>query len=108
MRINTLLQALALTATARAQCPYMDGRMKLDKRDGSETQRLPGDDGFMEQFELEKGEGQYMTTDTGVRVDDRTSLKAGHRGPSLLEDFIVREKLTAFDHERIPERPGWC
>ncbi len=49
--------------------------------------------------------GQLMTTDHGVKInDDQNSLKAGERGPSLLEDFILREKLTHFDHERIPER----
>jgi catalase len=49
--------------------------------------------------------GQFMTTDHGVRIsDDQNSLKAGERGPSLLEDFIMREKITHFDHERIPER----
>jgi catalase len=46
-----------------------------------------------------------MTTDQGVRInDDNNTLKAGGRGPSLLEDFIMREKITHFDHERIPER----
>jgi catalase len=40
-----------------------------------------------------------------VRINDnQNSLKAGDRGPSLLEDFILREKITHFDHERIPER----
>jgi catalase len=49
--------------------------------------------------------GEFMTTDHGVRIsDDQNSLKAGERGPSLLEDFIMREKITHFDHERIPER----
>ena len=49
--------------------------------------------------------GQYLTTDQGLRInDDQNSLKAGERGPSLLEDFILREKITHFDHERIPER----
>jgi catalase len=48
---------------------------------------------------------QFMTTNHGVRInDDQNSLKAGERGPSLLEDFILREKITHFDHERIPER----
>jgi len=46
-----------------------------------------------------------LTTNQGVRInDDNNSLKAGERGPSLLEDFILREKITHFDHERIPER----
>ena len=49
--------------------------------------------------------GQFMTTNFGTRInDDQNSLKAGERGPSLLEDFILREKITHFDHERIPER----
>ncbi len=48
---------------------------------------------------------QFMTTNTGVKVnDDQNSLKAGDRGPTLMEDFIFREKMTHFDHERIPER----
>lgn len=51
------------------------------------------------------GTNKFMTTDQGVRInDDNNSLKAGERGPSLLEDFILREKITHFDHERIPER----
>ncbi|MEV4557962.1 catalase [Kitasatospora sp. NPDC049285] len=46
-----------------------------------------------------------LTTDQGVRVDDTdNSLTVGERGPTLLEDFQLREKLTHFDHERIPER----
>jgi catalase len=50
-------------------------------------------------------EGQFLTTNQGVRVgDNQDSLKAGLRGPTLLEDFILREKITHFDHERIPER----
>ncbi|TCC88028.1 catalase [Pedobacter frigiditerrae] len=48
---------------------------------------------------------QKMTTDHGVGInDDQNSLKAGDRGATLLEDFILREKITHFDHERIPER----
>ncbi|QKG26809.1 catalase [Actinomadura verrucosospora] len=46
-----------------------------------------------------------LTTDQGVRVDDTdNSLTVGERGPSLMEDFHLREKITHFDHERIPER----
>jgi len=49
--------------------------------------------------------GQRLTTNQGVLVaDNQNSLKAGLRGPALLEDFILREKITHFDHERIPER----
>ncbi|MGN7887735.1 catalase [Dyadobacter sp. 22481] len=54
---------------------------------------------------MEDSTGELMNTNTGVRVnDDQNSLKAGDRGASLLEDFILREKITHFDHERIPER----
>jgi catalase len=49
--------------------------------------------------------GRALTTNQGVAVaDNQSSLKAGLRGPTLLEDFILREKITHFDHERIPER----
>jgi len=48
---------------------------------------------------------RVLTTNQGVPVaDNQNSLKAGLRGPALLEDFILREKITHFDHERIPER----
>jgi len=48
---------------------------------------------------------QALTTNQGVLIaDNQNTLKAGLRGPSLLEDFILREKITHFDHERIPER----
>ena len=47
----------------------------------------------------------HLTTNQGVALsDNHNSLKAGPRGPTLLEDFILREKLIHFDHERIPER----
>jgi catalase len=49
--------------------------------------------------------GQMLTTNQGVPIaDNQNSLKYGVRGPALLEDFILREKITHFDHERIPER----
>ncbi len=47
-------------------------------------------------------QNQQLTTNTGVKIDDTdNSLTAGARGPTLLEDFHFREKLTHFDHERI-------
>ena len=50
-------------------------------------------------------DGTGLTTNQGLLInDDTNSLKAGERGPSLLEDFHLREKITHFDHERIPER----
>ena len=53
----------------------------------------------------EDGTGQFLTTNQGLKINDnQNSLKAGERGGTLLEDFILREKITHFDHERIPER----
>lgn len=50
-------------------------------------------------------QGAWLTTSTGVRLRDTDhSLKAGPRGPTLLQDHHLREKITHFDHERIPER----
>jgi catalase len=49
--------------------------------------------------------GPVLTTEQGVPIsDDQNSVKVGPRGPVLLEDFVFRDKLTRFDHERIPER----
>jgi len=49
--------------------------------------------------------GTPLTTDQGLPIsDNQNSLRVGRRGPGLLEDFILREKITNFDHERIPER----
>ncbi len=53
----------------------------------------------------EDSDGSFLTSNQGVRInDDQNTLKAGARGPSLLEDHLMREKIMHFDHERIPER----
>ncbi|MDZ4823667.1 MAG: catalase [Flavobacteriales bacterium] len=53
----------------------------------------------------ESGQDHFLTTNQGLRInDDQNSLKSGERGSTLLEDFQLREKITHFDHERIPER----
>ncbi|PAP74197.1 catalase [Rubrivirga marina] len=78
----------------------------------SDPQRLTDDHGPDEaakdrQLEpyREDADGEYLTTNTGLRVHDTdNSLTAGERGPTLLEDFHLREKMTHFDHERVPER----
>ena len=54
---------------------------------------------------VQEESGEFLTTAQGLRLPDTDhSLKAGQRGPTLLEDFHLREKITHFDHERIPER----
>ena len=60
--------------------------------------------GSLDRVRVDSG-GQALTTNQGVAVaDNQHSLKIGLRGPTALEDFILREKITHFDHERIPER----
>ncbi len=58
-----------------------------------------------ELHQIAGGEHGPLTTNQGVALsDNQNSLKSNPRGPTLLEDFILREKITHFDHERIPER----
>src|SRR6476646_6487027 len=60
--------------------------------------------GSLDRVRVDSGD-RALTTNQGVPVaDNQNSLKVGLRGPALLEDFILREKITHFDHERIPER----
>ena len=76
--------------------------MKKSKSNSEENYNLK-----LQDLEFNKSDAtnQFMTTDQGLKInDDTNSLKVGNRGPSLLEDFILREKITHFDHERIPER----
>lgn len=115
MRTTNLLLAAAacgpMLASAFGGCPYMAAQLekrdlaasdKHDKGKQTETpQRLPGDDGFLDQFTVDDS-NTYMTTDTGTPVDDRNSLRVGERGPTVMEDFVMRTKIQRFDHERVP------
>ncbi len=75
----------------------MKKKENKSKNETGKTEQLSG--------HMEDSEGTRLTTNQGVRVsDNQNSLKAGARGPALLEDFIFREKMMHFDHERIPER----
>ncbi len=59
----------------------------------------------LEAFRSRDNEDKALTTNQGLKIsEDEFSLKAGERGPTLMEDFHFREKVTHFDHERIPER----
>lgn len=79
---------------------------------GNEARDLPlnrrqspgsGTDEFLGQYEVNDND-VYMTSNAGGPIEDQESLSAGERGPTLLEDFIFREKIMHFDHERVPER----
>ena len=71
------------------------------------TRAAPGENpgnGSLDRVRTDSG-GRGLTTNQGVPVsDNQSSVKAGLRGPTLLEDFVLRDKITSFDHERIPER----
>src|SRR6202161_257352 len=73
---------------------------KKKSRPGAEQVAASG-----ELHQTASGQHCTLTTNQGVVLsDNQNSLKANPRGPALLEDFILREKITHFDHERIPER----
>lgn len=55
---------------------------------------------FINQFAVDDTDS-ILTSDVGGQIEDQASLKAGERGPTLLEDFILRQKITHFDHERV-------
>src|SRR5678815_472650 len=82
-------------STAKATSPR-----KSAKR--SATGSMPRDDALSPKWAQS---GDRLTTAQGVQVDDTdNTLRVGARGPALLEDFHMREKIMHFDHERIPER----
>lgn len=88
----------------------LPGGSTLSEENGSEKTGSTAVDGLNATIEpLDRvrvdATGRMLTTNQGVPVaDNQNSLKYGVRGPALLEDFILREKITHFDHERIPER----
>jgi hypothetical protein len=112
MRLILCFSTLSATALA-VGCPYMNGGLRagnenlrrsegLDKRQtmtSIEGTTMATQD-FLAQFEL-NDTNVYMTTDSGTPIDEAVSLKGGIRGPTLLEDFIFRQKLQRFDHERV-------
>lgn len=81
--------------------------MASSRAEGSRKSKA-GDAVVSRQKQLEaftQGPENMLTTSQGVVLpDNHNSLKAGLRGPTLMQDFLLREKLTHFDHERIPER----
>ncbi|GAA2179010.1 catalase CatB [Leucobacter tardus] len=75
-----------------------------DDQQGPETVSATGERSGADQ-DVRAQRGSFLTTSQGARIRDTDhSLKAGPRGPTLLQDHHLREKITHFDHERIPER----
>jgi catalase len=96
-----------LTAEARSDAVSASTLSEVNASAKTGEPATPGShaiDGRLAQVRVD-GSKQVLTTNQGVAIaDNQNSLKAGLRGPALLEDFILREKITHFDHERIPER----
>ena len=79
------------------------GKRKLEKSSTAKPDSYRSAGGELHQ--IAGGDHPALTTNQGVAIaDNQNSLRANSRGPTLLEDFILREKITHFDHERIPER----
>jgi len=92
---------------ANAVCPYMDAPSDPGERsdvsaapiDARDFESADGDQ-FLNEFTINDSDA-FITTDAGGPIQDSASLKAGERGPTLLEDFIFRQKIQHFDHERV-------
>jgi catalase len=102
---NEFGRANAITPSAgQTQEPTSDLASASTLSESNVSAKTGGGDASLDRARTD-ATGQVLTTNQGVAVgDNQNSLKAGLRGPTLLEDFILREKITHFDHERIPER----
>ncbi|KAI2631016.1 catalase 3 precursor [Hypoxylon sp. NC1633] len=92
--ISTAL--FGLLSLASAGCPYADPSALRSRADGATDDPVLG-------AMVDDSTG-YFTDDVGGQIQEQDSLRAGERGPTLLEDFIFRQKIQHFDHERVPER----
>lgn len=101
MRSHSFLPLLVGTVFA-ANCPFMGGGGLSERDAGSDSTNdaTQATKEYLAQFKLDDSQA-YMTTDWGTPIDDQASLKAGSRGPTLMEDFAFRQKLQRFDHERV-------
>ena len=108
---SALCLATCLT-TVLAACPYMDGQYpsslpeghphELHRRQESQndSDATAATEEFLSQYYLNDND-TFLTTDAGGPISDQNSLSVGDRGPTLLEDFIFRQKIQHFDHERV-------
>ncbi len=94
----------SLEARAASASTLSEAQVSAKSGDGPPPEGRPAFAGALDAVRSDAA-AQTLTTNQGVAIgDNQNSLKAGLRGPTLLEDFILREKITHFDHERIPER----
>jgi len=96
--LKALLSWSCLLGLSTAACPFADPASAVHARQA--TPEKPSSKEFLEQYEVDDSKG-FLTSDVGGPIEDQTSLKAGVRGSTLLEDFIFRQKIQHFDHERV-------
>ncbi|CAG7997969.1 unnamed protein product [Penicillium nalgiovense] len=102
--MHVLALVTGLVGVANAACPYMTGEAAnphIERR--ADGDAAANTEEFLSQFYL-NDQDVYLTSDVGGPIEDQNSLSAGERGATLLEDFIFRQKIQRFDHERVPER----
>jgi catalase len=118
--MNSIRLLVVLVTTALATCPYMDGQSGISppphhpheilRRDGApiDSDASAATENFLSQFYLNDNDS-FLTSDVGGPFSDQNSLSVGGRGPTLLEDFIFRQKIQHFDHERVsfPRQFRW-
>jgi hypothetical protein len=100
VHIRLIVLLVPLGRAAASSCPFghssaHEGVPTLEKR----AAPGPGPN-ILAQFTVNDTD-VYLTSDAGGPISDQNSLTAGERGPTLLEDFIFRQKITHFDHERV-------
>lgn len=100
---SALLASVGLLGLVQAQCPYANIGNIARQAEGLGRDHLS-------EYEVDDSEG-FLTSDVGGPIEDQEALTAGERGPTLLEDFIFRQKITHFDHERVGATHhdnAWC
>jgi catalase len=102
--LRSLLTLTASVGLVTSQgCPFGHTAAKRDIEKGSTLENraaLESSANVLSQFTVNDTD-VYLTSDAGGPIEDQNSLSAGERGPTLLEDFIFRQKITHFDHERV-------
>lgn len=96
------LVLVAFATLGSSVCPMMDGNSDPTTLRARQAQSAPpgGNAEFLDQFSVDDT-GAFLTSDAGGPIEDQASLRAGPRGPTVLEDFILRQKIMHFDHERV-------
>jgi catalase len=93
----TLVASVSLVSAS--ECPY--GHTSAQTVETLEKRAPEGAQALISPFVVNDTDAHFITTEAGGPIEDQFSLKAGERGPTLLEDFIFRQKITHFDHERV-------